>query len=158
MLRLSMVGLTTLAVISFTALVSCSAAGLSSPEDRLAGHIADMTEIMEDNEDEPAAGVEELHMYMQDNLPSMMEAIGSILVEVDKIEDPGDRAEHIEEVVEALEDPIKDFEKASEDFGEEAAEDDDAADYVEDWSKDWEKTAKKLDDLEDFMEMMEFMN
>ena len=114
MRTLSIIGLSALA-LGATTFIACDsvteATGISSPESRLAGHIEDMAKIMEDNEDEPADGVEELHEYMQDNLPSMMEAMGKCMVEVDKIEDPEDRAERIEEIAEALEDPIKTFTK-----------------------------------------------
>jgi len=159
MRRISIIGLGALAlgVTSLTACNPMDALGLSSPEDRIAGHLEDMTEIMEDHEDEPADGVEKLHEYIQDNLPSMMEAYGEIMVDLDKMDDPEDRAERIEDIAETLEDPVKDLLKAGEKFGEEAADDDDVMKYAEKWAEGWEETMEEAEDLEDLMDIMDGM-
>ena len=161
MRTLSIISLSALA-LGATTFIACDSVtdtiGISSPEARLAGHIEDMAKIMEDNEDEPADGVEELHEYMQDNLPSMMEAVGQCMVDVDKIEDPEDRAERIEEIADELKDSYKDFAKAAEDFGEAIEDDDDAQEYAEEWAESWEDTGKEMEDMKDLMEMMEMMD
>ena len=102
---------------------------------------------MEDNEDEPKEGVEELREYMQDNLPDMMAQVGEMIVEIDKL-DPEDRAERVKEMKEALIPAFEAVAEAGAKFGKAAKKDDDTEEYVEDWGKGYKDTAEELEDIQ----------
>ena len=133
-----------LAMFSLVALSGCS-----KPEDKLAGHIESMTGIMDDNMDSPKDGVEELHAYMQKNLPGMMEQIGEAMVELDKIEDGAERAERAKEMADALESASKKMMEVGTEFGMKASTDEDAMKYGMEWAASWEKAAGAMEAFSD---------
>lgn len=108
------------------ALVSLLAACGGKPEEKIADHIEEMSEICEDNMDSPEDGVKELRGYLHDNLPDMMEQVGEALVELDKIEDDGERKERLEEMTKALEEAVKNYGGKCESFAEKAMGDEGA--------------------------------
>ena len=140
-----------LVLVAATGLVVST--GCKSPEEKLAGHMEEMTEIMEDNKDEPQKGVEELREYLHDNLPEMAEASAELLVEIDKLESKSERKDRIEEAMEAVREPMAKMVSVGIPFLAEAAGDEDVEDYVKDMAKAYMKLGRSLeDDAKDFGE------
>lgn len=119
--------------------------GCSSPTSRLNGHVEKLTEIMEDKMDEPEEGVEEIHEYLQSNLPAIFEDFGTLLVEIDECDSNSDRQDLIESWVDDVEESIIDFMEVAEEFGEAVEDDDDAEELLE-------EIAERYGDLEDVLE------
>lgn len=133
----------------------CVSFGCKGPEDKLADHIEEMAEIMEEYEDEPEEGVAELREYIHDNLPDMASNWAEILVDIDKAETKSDKKKRVLEVVEALKEPMQLLTKHGIPFMAAAAGDDDVEDTVKDWAEDYEELAESLqDDLKDEAEDM----
>jgi len=127
----------TLITISALSVVLALSTGCKKPEDKLVDHLEEMTDIMEDNEDEPADGAEELREYMRDNLPDIMAQVGQFIVDVDK-EDPEDRAERVKDAKKELEEALESFGKASKSFEKKAKKDKDFKKYVKGIGKEYE--------------------
>jgi hypothetical protein len=115
------------------------------PEDDVAEYFEDMAEIMEDNMDDPEDGVEELRDYVRDNLPEALTLLGHVLVELDEIDDAEDRQERIEEVLEAMKEPMAEFQKAATKFFPVAYKDEDARKMLADFQKSWESTGEAFE-------------
>ena len=99
-----------------------------------------MTEIMEKHEDKPEEGVEKLRSHLQDNLPEIFYALGKIVAEADKIEDPDDRRKYLQETGEELGKAGEKFGEAAEKFGEKADGNEDVKEYLEKWGESWVET------------------
>lgn len=118
--------------------------GCGSAEDKLLDHSGDLAEIMEDNVDSPADGIEEIHKYVRKNLPSMMEQVGKLLVELDEIDDPKARAERATEIAKKFAEKSKEYQETAAKFGAAMMKDKDAGKYAKEWAEKWEQTAKPL--------------
>lgn len=118
--------------------------GCGKAEDKLLDHSGEIAEIMEDNVDSPADGVEEIHEYVRKNLPDMMSQVGKLLVELDEIDDPKERSERAGEIVKKFTEKSKEWTEVSMKFAAAAAKDKAAAKYGEEWAEKWEKTAGPL--------------
>lgn len=81
------------------------------PEEELATHLNAISDILEAKEDDPVAAFDELHGYLQKNLPVIARLYGELLVEIDEIEDKGERKERLEEMLDVLEAPAKRLQK-----------------------------------------------
>lgn len=106
-------------------------AGCSKPEEKVAKHLENIAEIMDDHKDKPKKGIEELREYVRDNLPAMAEAAAEAVVELDKIEDDKERVKRAEEMLKALEKPVKKVKESSGKFQEKVAKDKDAMKLME---------------------------
>jgi hypothetical protein len=122
------------------------ATGCGKPEDKLAKHSEAMGKIMEDNLEEPKEGVEELHEYMRDNLPEMLELAGQMMVELDKIEDAKERAERAKEMAETMKSVIEKMQETGMKFGMAAATDKDSQEYGKKFMESWKATADTVKD------------
>ena len=99
-------------------------------ESSVADHIKAMDSIMTSNMDSPKDGVEELREYIHDNLPEMMEQMTELAVELQKIEDDGERKERAKEIIEALTGPITTMSATAEKFQAKAAGDKEAMELI----------------------------
>ena len=111
--------------------------GCGSADDKLASHVEDLTEIMTDGTEEPAEAVEDLHEFMRDNGPEMAKLVLEMIVELDEIEDGAERAERAKEMVETLEEPMKELAKAAEKFGDAAGDNEEAGKYLQEQAESW---------------------
>ena len=125
--------------------------GCKSPEDRLAGHAEELTEIMEDHMDKPKEGIEELREYMQDNLPDIAEDMTQVLVDLDE-EEGDDRSKHADEVVETLEKPIEKLVKTAMEFAGKVDEDDDAKKELKEMQKGYSGVAEVFEKFSEKVE------
>ena len=124
-----------LLLLTAVAVSGCS----RSPENKIAGHIEDLTELMKDNEEEPAEGIEEIRSYLQDNLPDLMEAVGEGLQALDECDDNECRDEEVESWVEALEEPLNTLAETAKEFAEAIEGDDDAQEALEEIGEHFEE-------------------
>lgn len=118
--------------------------GCKKGDAKLVGHMEDLTEIMTDNEDSPADGIEELRSYMRSNLPDMASAVAEIVVEIDEIDDAGEKAERAEEVMENLKEAAEALEEAGEDFGKAAMKDEEAGKLIEEITESYKEVMEKF--------------
>ena len=72
--------------------ISCS-----GPEDKLAGHIDDIAEIMSENESDPENLVDEMDEYFDSNFGDILAAFGEAFIELQDL-DPQDREERMAEM------------------------------------------------------------
>ncbi len=123
------------------------ATGCGKPEDKLAKHSEAMGKIMEDNVESPKEGVEELHSYLQANLPEIMKLTGEAMVELDEIEDPKERAERAKEMATTLKEVAEKMQESGMKFSGAVMTNEDAMKYGTEWAKSWEATAEALSDV-----------
>ncbi len=134
------------ALLSVLSLSATSCGGGSESE--IADYLEEVTDIMDDNMDSPADGIEELVEYVRDVLPDAMAAIGRAMVELDEIEDNGDRRRRAREMLAELKGPMKDLKKVAEAFGKKAEKDEDAKKAI----RDLEDRFKSLEEVFDQFE------
>lgn len=118
-----------------------------SPAKTLKGQIEDLTEIFEDNEDDPVEGIEELRSYMHDNLPDAMEAVGIALQQIVECDDDDCREELAEDWQEDLEEVLEDFQSAAQAFAEAVEDDDDAEEAMEEIAERYEAVFESLEGI-----------
>jgi len=99
-----------LAVLLAVALVSSACS--KKPEVELAHHLDAVADILEAKEDDPIAAFDELDKYLRKNLPEIARLYGELAVELDELEDKGERKDRLEEMLTALEAPAKRLNKA----------------------------------------------
>ena len=87
-----------------------------SPEGRLAGHLEELTVVMDEHMDAPRVGVQELFDTLQDELPDMLEQTGRLMTTLDSIEDDAQRDERAQEMVATLKTPVQEVLRTSERF------------------------------------------
>ena len=132
--------------------------GCKGPEDKLADHFEELTEIMEDHMDEPKEGVEELREYMRDNGPEMASLWAEMAVDLDKADGEDEKKERAEEMSEALAEPTKKLMEAGKKFGKKAMGDKDAMEIVEKAEKEWKPVALKIADAVSGGALTKYMN
>ena len=114
---------------------------------KLTGEIVDyleeLTDIMDDNKDSPADGIEEIQDYARDVLPDALAAVGRAIVELDEIEDNGDRRKRAREMLNEIKGPMKDFMKVGKAFGNKAEKDEECKEAL----RKLEARAKSLEDV-----------
>ncbi len=144
-----------IAIVCLSTFVLLSS-GCKKPEETLAGHLEKVVAIMDDNEDEPADGLDALREYVHENGPEMSRAWGELMVELDEIEDPGDRADRAMEILKVLKSPLRGLRKQADVFQRAVRKDDDASEQLEDLLEGWQRLGGKLkDDVEDLKEEIE---
>jgi hypothetical protein len=121
--------------------------GCKSQEDHLVGHIEEIAEIMTDGKEEPVEGVQDLRDYLHDNLPEISKQMMSLLMELDKMEDPKARAERIKEVIEAFKAPAAAVIAAGPGFMEAVAKSEAAQAESQKSVTSWAQTAMQLGDV-----------
>jgi len=112
--------------------------GCKSPEEKMIAHYEEMTEILK-GDGEKLEILQEIHEYQQDNGAEMAMLDHELTVELQGIEDKGERKDRWEEHAEALYEAEKDFSEEFDDFIKDASEEDDVQDWCKDYNKAWEK-------------------
>ena len=120
------------------------APGCKKPEEKIAVHAEALTEIFEDNEDDPKDGVETLREYMRDNLPEIARSVAELAVEIDAIDSRRDRKERVEEIMDVLEKPLTKLLEAAMDFRDAGRGDSDAQEAAREVEETWEEIAEAL--------------
>jgi len=105
-----------LVLASLAVLVLALAACGGGPEGVIAGHIEDVEEIMQDNMDDPAQAVVDFQDYARLNLPDALRTLGVALVELDEIEDDGERKARLEEMLDEIRGPMRSLMRTANDF------------------------------------------
>jgi DNA repair ATPase RecN len=119
--------------------------GCSKPESKLVNHVEALDEILEDHEDEPKEGLIAVRKYLRKNLPTILELMGEIVVELDELEDADERKERLESFKETLEEPMKSLSKRIEKFVAAVARDQEAMEYLKEMSEQWQALQMVLD-------------
>jgi hypothetical protein len=122
--------------------------GCKSPEEKMIAHYEEMTEILKDD-GEKLEVLQELYEYQQDNGAEMSMLHHELVVELQDIEDKGDRKDRWEEHAEDLYEAEKDFNEEINDFMKDASEEDDVQDWCKDYNKAWEKIHEELQEDQD---------
>ena len=119
------------------------AAGMpdENPVVEIGSQLEQMTEIMKKHEDDPEKGVQALRVHLQDNLPNMMYALGTIIAEADKIDDPKERQKYLTLVTTQLALGFAQFGKVAEKYNEAIAGNEAASRLIRDWGENWAATA-----------------
>jgi len=114
-----------LGALVFSILV-LSACGGPPPEEKLVKHLKSLTEIMNNSKKNPRRGVVALRKYMHKHLPDMLEQMGHLTVELQKIEDDDARRERVSALMELLAGPLANFASSAKEFSTAVAKDDEA--------------------------------
>ena len=118
-------------------------AGCKKPEEVLANHMSELTEVVEDASS-PASAIEDGRKYLRDNLPEIAKASAEIAVELDEIEKRSERKDRLEEVLETIEKPATRLVKALARVAEKAGDDKDAKKAGKAFQKQWQGIAEQL--------------
>ena len=121
--------------------------GCKSKEDKLAGHMENLTEILTDGKEDPAGAVGDLRSYMHKNLPEMAKQATALMMELDKIEDGAERAERIKEIVKTLDEAAAPLVEAAPAFGMAAMQNEEVQAELKKLSESYEATAKAMGDI-----------
>ena len=116
-----------------------ASAGCKSPEEKLAAHIEEANDILEDNHKDPKAGLESLRTYLRKNLPDMAEAWGELIAELDGLSGKELEA-RTAEIAKVLKDPLEDLVKVTDEFEDVIDETEEARDWLNDLAMDYAKT------------------
>jgi hypothetical protein len=95
-------------------------------EGDLADHVENVEEILDDNMDDPADGVEELEAYVIDHLGEITALVTNLFVELYEIDDADDVRDRLKEVEEKLKGPMESLQKTWAEFERKARSDKDA--------------------------------
>ena len=112
-----------------------------NPVVEINSQLEQMTEIMKKHENDPDEGVKALRSHLQDNLPNMMFALGSIIAEADKIEDPKERQKYLTLITTQLALGFAQFGKYAEKYSEAIEGNEDASRFIREWGENWAATA-----------------
>lgn len=82
-----------------------SSAATGEPQERLAKHLEKLAELLGEHEDEPSEAISALREYGQEHLPDITQASLELVVELDRIEDPGERGERALEHLAVIQEP-----------------------------------------------------
>jgi hypothetical protein len=104
--------LSALLIIATLFLTLLTAACSNSSGASLSTHIDKIASIAESNKDKPADAVDELHKYLQDNLPSILKEVAAVAVSYDKASSDDDRKKVIEDLTKSLKEPLEKAEKS----------------------------------------------
>lgn len=94
-------------ILSLSFLSACSKTGGA-----LAGHVEKIADIAESNQEKPADAIDELHAYLQKNLPDILHSVADIIVKIDQAESKEDAQKIVKELEENLKEPIEKAQKA----------------------------------------------
>jgi hypothetical protein len=123
--------------------------GCKSPEEKLIAHYENMTEILEEA-DEPVEGLEDFNDYMLSNGGEIFALQHEVAVELEGIEDKGDRKDRWEEHSKDLQSAKKDYREAKDDFiKDEVCDDSDARKWCKEYNKGWEKISEEAREKRD---------
>lgn len=114
------------------------------PENKIGGHLEKMTEIMNDNMDSPADGINELRTYLHKNLPDMAEQVGKIVVELEGMEKEEDIKERLTQIKENTKESMKAFGEAANKFEEKVKGNPDAAKKLGELAEKWMPLAEQV--------------
>ena len=117
----------TLFFMFFPLTIACNSGGggsISNPSGVIAEKIDDLSTLL--NKEPSEALADEMRTYMHNTLPVLLQCVGQIIVDADKIDDPKKRAEYLVKVqkdikpkAEALMKVAETFEKKSKDLSPE---------------------------------------
>jgi DNA repair ATPase RecN len=114
-----------------TLLFGVALVGCGGPEDQIVGHIESINDILEDNLDDPADGVEEVESYLIENLGDIASAASELLVELYEIDDEGDAKERLQEIKDTVEEAMNEFKKTAMKFDAKVRGDEDAREAMQ---------------------------
>lgn len=114
------------ALVIWMLLLGATLAGCGGPEDQLAGHIERINDILEDNLNDPADGVEQVERYFLENLSDIAASASDLMVEVYGIEDEDEAKERLTEVKNTLEEAMDELKKTAQKFQVKARANEDA--------------------------------
>ena len=123
--------------------------GCKSPEEKLIAHYENMTEILKEADD-PVEGLEDYNDYLLDNQGEISALNHELTVELEGIEDKGDRKDRWEEHSKDLKKAMDDFEEAEKDFiKDEVCDSSDARKWCKEYNKGWEKIQEEASEKRD---------
>jgi len=139
----------TLLIFLAAACVSLSSCS-KKPEAILVKRLETAEQIMKDNMEKPAAGVDKLIKYFEKNGPDTVKLVMEAGIKLSKIEGKGDREKRVEEIQKALSVAFKNFQGTSEKFGKAVAKDDNAKTRMKEYSERWEALGSMMSNVARF--------
>ena len=135
-------------------LLLLTSVGCGKPEAKLADHVTEMASILDSNADKPKAGAEALRDYLRKNLPDMLKLVGEMVAELDKIEDPSERAKRANEMMTAVQAAVVGAQAKALVFAAKAKDDEETKKYVMGIAESYEKMASEIGDAGSMLNLL----
>ena len=130
-----------------TSLVCLLLSSCSKPEDTLVKRMEKMEDIMKDNMDEPAEGVDELIEYFEKHGPDTVKLVMEAGIEISNIEGEGDKEKRLKEIDDKLGVAFKNFKGTVKKFGKAVEKDEKAKARAEEYGEKWEELFKAMNKI-----------